>query len=255
MTEPVMVGGAPVPASNKRAFIMLGVAAVVALLILVLPKLLFAGGDEAPVDEAAPVVLPPAGATDGSVTGDGPVGRALADPARTFEVFSTKNPFTPLIDTTPVAAAVPGAPAVVVPATGALAPAPVFGAPAPAPAFGAPAPLPGAPAPAPVLGAPAPAPAPVVGAPAPAPAPVFGAPAPAAEPRSGQRVALLEVFVDAKGVTVASIRVNDTVYEVAEGASFATSYKVVTLSVADGCGQLLYGDDRFRLCEGEELLK
>jgi hypothetical protein len=68
-------------------------------------------------------------------------------------------------------------------------------------------------------------------------------------------VALLEVFVDAEGVTVASIRVNDTVYEVAEGASFATSYKVVTLSVADGCGQLLYGDDRFRLCEGEELLK
>jgi len=47
----------------------------------------------------------------------------------------------------------------------------------------------------------------------------------------------------------------DTVYEVGEGASFATSYKVVTLSVADGCGQLLYGDDRFRLCEGEELLK
>ena len=68
-------------------------------------------------------------------------------------------------------------------------------------------------------------------------------------------MALLEVFVDAEGVTVASIRVNDTVYEVAEGASFATSYEVVTLSVADGCGQLLYGDDRFRLCEGEELLK
>lgn len=68
-------------------------------------------------------------------------------------------------------------------------------------------------------------------------------------------MALLEVFVDDEGVTVASIRVNDTVYEVAEGAAFATSYQVVTLSVADGCGQLLFGDDRFRLCEGEELLK
>ena len=89
-----------------------------------------------------------------------------------------------------------------------------------------------------------------------APAPSNGSPASTAtEPSSGQRVALLEVFVDTEGVTVASVRVNDTVYEVAEGAAFATSYQVVTLSVADGCGQLLYGDDRFRLCEGEELLK
>ncbi|MDQ3384881.1 MAG: hypothetical protein M3503_02540, partial [Actinomycetota bacterium] len=90
-------------------------------------------------------------------------------------------------------------------------------------------------------------------------APVDAAPAPATgsatEPRSGQRVALLEVFVDEAGVTVATVRVNDTVHEVAEGTAFATSYKVVTLSVADGCGQFLYGDDRFRLCEGEELLK
>jgi hypothetical protein len=255
MTEPVMVGGAPVPASNKRAFTMLGVAAVVAVLILVLPKLLFAGGDEEAVDEAeVPAsVLPPSGALEGALPGGGGAEQALADPARTFEVFSTKNPFTPLIDMTPVAIPVPGASAIVVPTTG--APAPVLGAPAPAPVSGEPAPAPapvfGAPAPAPVFGAPAPAPVPG----APAPAPAFGAPTPAAEPRSGQRVALLEVFVDAEGVTVASIRVNDTVYEVAEGASFATSYKVVTLSVADGCGQLLYGDDRFRLCEGEELLK
>ena len=251
MTEPVMVGGAPVAASNKRALIMLAAAAVVAVLVLVLPKLLFAGGDEAD-DVAIPSVAVPPGAAGGAAPGDG-TEEVVADPARTFEVFSTKNPFTPLIDTTPVAVVGPAAVGGIVTAPVAAAPAPVFGAPAPAPVFGAPPPVPvfGDPAPAPVFGAPTPAP--VFGAPA--PAPVFGAPAPATEPRSGQRVALLEVFVDDEGVTVASIRVNDTVYEVAEGAAFATSYQVVTLSVADGCGQLLFEDDRFRLCEGEELLK
>lgn len=207
MTEPVMVGGAPVAASNKRAFIMLGVAAAIAVIALVLPKLLFAGGDEA-VDEFDAL---PAGGAPGEpgVAGADEVEEVLAEPPRTFEVFSTKNPFTPLIDTTPIAA---------------VAPAPVDGS-SVAPVDVAPAPSNGSPA------------------------------STATEPSSGQRVALLEVFVDTEGVTVASVRVNDTVYEVAEGAAFATSYQVVTLSVADGCGQLLYGDDRFRLCEGEELLK
>ena len=207
MTEPVMVGGAPVAASNKRAFIMLGVAAAIAVIALVLPKLLFAGGDEALDDFDA---LPAGGAPgEPGVAGAHEVEEVLAEPPRTFEVFSTKNPFTPLIDTTPIAA---------------VAPAPVDGSNV-APVDVAPAPSNGSPA------------------------------STATEPSSGQRVALLEVFVDTEGVTVASVRVNDTVYEVAEGAAFATSYQVVTLSVADGCGQLLYGDDRFRLCEGEELLK
>ena len=39
------------------------------------------------------------------------------------------------------------------------------------------------------------------------------------------------------------------------GDSFATSYKVVSLSQADKCGSFLYGDDAFQLCVGEELLK
>ena len=61
--------------------------------------------------------------------------------------------------------------------------------------------------------------------------------------------------MDDASVTVASVRVNDTVHEVAQGATFAGRYQAVTLSVADGCGQFLYGDSSFRLCEGEELLK
>ena len=56
------------------------------------------------------------------------------------------------------------------------------------------------------------------------------------------------------GARVANVRVNDTVYEaVAPGEQFATSFKLVAL---DGtCGTFLFGDDRFRLCQGEEVLK
>ena len=223
MSEPVMVGGAPTAPSNRRALILLGVAAVVAVLALVLPKVLFSS--EAPVEDFAASFPPPAAgaALEAEVT-DGIV---AAEPARTFEVFSTKNPFTPLVDTTPVAAIAPAAPGTV--AAG-VAPAVTSGA-TTAPAIVDTAPT---------------------ATVAPAPAPVPGV---AAEPVSSQRVALLEVFVNAEGTTVASVRVNDTVHEVAEGTTFATRYKAVTLSVADGCGQFLYGDDSFRLCEGEELLK
>lgn len=224
MTEPVMVGGAPAAAGNKRALILLGVAAAIAVVALVLPKLLFGGGDEA-FDDFDDL---PAGVDSGASagpTGDEP-GEVLAEPARTTEVFSIKNPFTPLIDTTPVAA---------------IAPAPVVGN-IVAPVGVAPAPV------APVSGD-APTGAPVD---ATAPASTGG---PATEPSSGQRVALLEVFLDESGTTIASVRVNDTLYEVTEGTAFATRYQAVTLSVADGCGQFLYGDNRFRLCEGEELLK
>lgn len=221
MSEPVMVGGAPTAPSNRRALIMLGVAAVIAVLALLLPKVLFSS-DTPDEDFAAAFPPPAADATIQAEVSDG----IVAEPARTFEVFSTKNPFTPLIDTTPVAAIAPAAPgtlaagvAPAVTADGTTAPAAVVDT----------------------------APTAVV-----APAPVGGV---AAEPVSSQRVALLEVFVNAEAVTVASVRVNDTVHEVAEGTTFATRYKAVTLSVADGCGQFLYGDDSFRLCEGEELLK
>ncbi|MER3452514.1 MAG: hypothetical protein C4344_02170, partial [Acidimicrobiia bacterium] len=67
------------------------------------------------------------------------------------------------------------------------------------------------------------------------------------------RVALLEIFEDA-GVRVANVRVDDTVYErLKPGDVFAGSYKVVSLERT--CGTFLFGDDRFRLCVGEEVLK
>lgn len=63
------------------------------------------------------------------------------------------------------------------------------------------------------------------------------------------------MFLDAAGQIVGNVRVNDTVYEVAEGETFATNYEVVSLSPDEGSGQFLFGDNRFVLREGEELLK
>jgi hypothetical protein len=37
------------------------------------------------------------------------------------------------------------------------------------------------------------------------------------------------------------------------GQTFATSYKVVSLSGT--CGQFLFGDSPFSLCEGEQVIK
>ena len=76
----------------------------------------------------------------------------------------------------------------------------------------------------------------------------------AAEPRRGDRVALLDVFVE-NGRTMANVRVNDTAYRVGEGDSFATSYRVVSLTSSSECGRFVFGDDQFRLCRGEEVVK
>ncbi|MDQ1445595.1 MAG: hypothetical protein QOI20_2059 [Acidimicrobiaceae bacterium] len=74
------------------------------------------------------------------------------------------------------------------------------------------------------------------------------------EPSRGQRVSLLDVFSEG-GKVVANVKVNDTVYKVAAGQVFATSFKAVSLSQADGCGRFLFGDDQFRLCKGEQVVK
>ena len=72
-------------------------------------------------------------------------------------------------------------------------------------------------------------------------------------PRASQRVALLDIY-QLNGATVADVRVNSTVYpHPAPGEQFAGSYKVVSLEGT--CGSFLFGDERFRLCKGEEVLK
>ncbi|MDQ3985705.1 MAG: hypothetical protein M3280_04325, partial [Actinomycetota bacterium] len=49
------------------------------------------------------------------------------------------------------------------------------------------------------------------------------------------------------------IRVDDTVYTVEEGENFAENFQLV--SVSDNCATVLFGDDQFTICEGQEILK
>jgi hypothetical protein len=76
---------------------------------------------------------------------------------------------------------------------------------------------------------------------------------PSVNPSPGTSVALLDVFSAAGGATQAKVQVGSTVYTVGVASVFATSYRVVSLS--GQCGQFLFGDAPFRLCEGEEVIK
>ena len=72
------------------------------------------------------------------------------------------------------------------------------------------------------------------------------------EPSAGTTVAVIDVY-DEAGATLAVVQVGSTQYTVAPGQVFATSYKVVSLSGT--CGQFMYGDSPFSLCEGEQVIK
>lgn len=74
------------------------------------------------------------------------------------------------------------------------------------------------------------------------------------DPVRDEAVALIEVFDDA-GAATATVRVGSTAYRVQEDQVFAGSYRVVSLDLDTGCGTFLYGDSRFDLCEGQEILK
>jgi hypothetical protein len=76
---------------------------------------------------------------------------------------------------------------------------------------------------------------------------------PSFNPPTGEPIAVLDVFTDANGTQQARVRVGSTVYTVGVGDTFATSYQVVSLS--EPCGQFLFGDSPFQLCEGEETIK
>jgi hypothetical protein len=49
------------------------------------------------------------------------------------------------------------------------------------------------------------------------------------------------------------IQVDDTVYKVEEGEDFAENFRLV--SVSNDCATVLFGDDQFTICEGQEILK
>jgi hypothetical protein len=189
--------------SNRRALVLAAGGLAVVLVVVVVATVLGGGGGGGGGELPAPRAAGPRAAT----TTTAPLAPGER-PGETFEVFATKNPFTPLVGTTP------GTTPTTAPGTTA----------------------PGGPT------------TTVAGGVGEATTTTAGV-----EPRRAQRVALLEIFTDG-GERVATVRVNDTVYErLRPGDTFAVNYKVVALE--ERCGTFLFGDDRFRLCVGEEVLK
>ena len=69
---------------------------------------------------------------------------------------------------------------------------------------------------------------------------------------SGHTVRLIDVYRQG-GRTRAQIQVDGTVYTVDVGERFAENFELV--DVSGECASILYGDDQFSICEGEEILK
>lgn len=68
----------------------------------------------------------------------------------------------------------------------------------------------------------------------------------------GHRVRVVDVFVQG-GDRRAQVQVDGTVYTVDEGERFAENFQL--MSTSGQCATMLFGDDEFTLCEGEEILK
>ena len=68
----------------------------------------------------------------------------------------------------------------------------------------------------------------------------------------GHRVRLIDTITSG-GEARARVQVDGTVYTVSEGDRFADNFEL--LSVNGQCASMLFGDDQFSLCEGEEILK
>ena len=215
MSEPIVIGDGG-RRGNRRVKVLAGIAVAILLFTVVLPKVLGGGGDGTANDSFTPVTTSPdvGPETDGDA------------PRETFETFSSKNPFKPLVDLTPAAdTAAPDTTATVetIPADTSITPDPSL--------EGGLAQIPSDDAGSTTTTVPPP------------------------PPRQPDRVSLLEVYTHQSNRPVASVRVNDVTYQVARGDEFATSYRVVSLDTRDRCAQLLYGDDSFVICEGEEVRK
>lgn len=68
----------------------------------------------------------------------------------------------------------------------------------------------------------------------------------------GHRVRVIDVFTEG-GRDRAQIQVDGTVYTVDVGETFADNFELVGTS--GRCATVLFGDDQFTICEGEEILK
>lgn len=77
-------------------------------------------------------------------------------------------------------------------------------------------------------------------------------PGPTGGPTGGQRVELLDIYTQS-GTRYATVEVNQQQYTVKAGDTFAGSYRVLSLTAS--CGTFSFGDERFTLCVGQEVLK
>ena len=213
MTEPIPVNPPSGGDDRRRLMMLLGIGG--GLVVLVLAASLFVGGGGG--DDGDDTALPTTPPATGSADDDGPDDPDTDDDAldETFEVFSTKNPFEPLIvigtggtDTGGTATTL--APGGTVPPDGSGT-TPTTTAGDGASGGGG------------------------------------------AEPRSRERVALVDIFDGDDGERTATVRVNDTVHTVTAGDQFAGRYQAVSLG--EDCGDFLFGDSPFELCVGEETLK
>jgi hypothetical protein len=55
------------------------------------------------------------------------------------------------------------------------------------------------------------------------------------------------------GKLVATVEVDGKDYNVSAGQTFATNFRVISLS--SSCGTFVFGDERFSLCIGQEVRK
>ncbi|HWC14934.1 MAG TPA: hypothetical protein VG929_10125 [Actinomycetota bacterium] len=201
--------------ATQVALLLVGMLAILGILWF----LFLRGGDE-PAPVTAPPVTTPSVVPEPEETAD-PDAKTPKAPLETFEVFAPKDPFRPLISQ---AAAAPGGTAV-----------------------GA-APAPGATA------------APGVGQPSGGSdisgdgtgTTGGGGGNGSSDSVGGHRVRLIDTFRRG-GEPAARVQVDGTVYTVREGDRFAENFEL--LSVSGDCASMLYGDDEFSLCEGEEILK
>ncbi len=140
-------------------------------------------------------------------------------PEETFEVFESKDPFRPLVS----AGAAPGT------TTGGTAGAPATGGTTTGGTAGG-----------------------TTGGTTGGAAPGGPGAAGGSAPSGGQRIQLVDVFEE-NGSQRAQVKVGSTVHTVSVGQTFADNFKLV--SVSGNCATMLHGDDKFTLCEGEEVIK
>jgi len=214
---------------NRRALTLGAIVLGVLLFLFVASRLLLGGGEDQPDDTAAPAVPGVTTSTTLAPVLDGGT-------AESFEVFSTKNPFTPLINP-PSGGGTSGGSS----SGGGTSGGGTSGG--------------GSGFTTTTLGGGSSGGGSSGGGNTTSTTRSGGASGGSAnEPRRQQRVALLDVL-RRDGRLVAQVRVGDTVYTAGEGDVFADNYRVLSIDETNECGRFIFGDEQFRLCRGEETLK